>query len=269
MTSFEDAGVAPGSSSILIGYACDMLDEVEDVTYYVTGLPAEPKEPYNYKLVFSSDDLIEEYVRPARIKKNGEVITIPALSGCKTIKFDIPGVDLPEMEGFFTDGSRTLLDTIPCPNVTEYTLRYPGTAARMEFLREIGLFDLEPVDIKGTKIKPRDLFAALAYPAMELGREENEFTFYYVEVTGKKGSKRVQYQYSLYDEKDMKTLFPSMSRTTGFTCVITRRLIAEGILNMPGVNPPEAIGKNHNSVERFIEEMKMRNVHINQKVVDL
>ena len=63
MTSFEDAGVAPGSSSILIGYACDMLDEVEDVTYYVTGLPAEPKEPYNYKLVFSPDDLIEEYVR--------------------------------------------------------------------------------------------------------------------------------------------------------------------------------------------------------------
>ena len=40
-----------------------MLDEVEDVTYYVTGLPAEPKEPYNYKLVFSPDDLIEEYVR--------------------------------------------------------------------------------------------------------------------------------------------------------------------------------------------------------------
>ena len=34
-----------------------MLDEVEDVTYYVTGLPAEPKEPYNYKLVFSPDDL--------------------------------------------------------------------------------------------------------------------------------------------------------------------------------------------------------------------
>ncbi|MDD4160736.1 MAG: saccharopine dehydrogenase C-terminal domain-containing protein [Synergistaceae bacterium] len=269
VTSFEDVGVAPGSSSILIGYACDMLDEVEDVTYYVTGLPAEPKEPYNYKLVFSPDDLIEEYVRPARTKRNGNVITMPALSGCKIVNFDIPGVKLPQMEGFFTDGSRTLLDTIPSPNVTEYTLRYPGTAARMEFLREIGLFDLEPVDIKGTKIRPRDFFAALAYPPMELGREENEFTFYYIEVTGIKDSKRVQYQYSLYDERDMKTLFPSMSRTTGFTCVIVGRLIAEGILNMPGVNPPEAIGRNHKAVKRFIEEMKMRNVHIHQKVTEL
>lgn len=269
VTSFEDVGVAPGSSSILIGYACDMLDEVEDVTYYVTGLPTEPKEPYNYKLVFSPDDLIEEYVRPARTKRDGKIITMPALSGCKTMSFDMPGVDLPEMEGFFTDGSRTLLDTIPSPNVTEYTLRYPGTAARMEFLRDIGLFDLDPVNVKGAEIRPRDFFAALAYPAMELRREENEFTFYYVEVTGKKDSRHIQYQYSLYDEKDMKTFFPSMSRTTGFTCVIVGRLIAEGILKMPGVNPPEVIGKNHKAVERFVEEMKKRNVHIHQKVVEL
>lgn len=269
VTSFEDVGVAPGSSSILIGYACNMLDKVEDVTYYVTGLPTEPKEPYNYKLVFSPDDLIEEYVRPARMKKNGEIIEIPALSGCKMMEFDIPGLKLPEMEGFFTDGSRTLLDTIPSPNVTEYTLRYPGTAARMEFLREIGMFDLDPVDVNGVKTRPRDMFAALAYPAMELGQKENEFTFYYIEVTGVKNSKRIQYQFSLYDERDMKTFYPSMSRTTGFTCVIVGRLIAEGMLNMPGVNPPEAIGKNHKAVERFIEEMKKRNVLIQQNVIEL
>ncbi|MDL2298897.1 saccharopine dehydrogenase NADP-binding domain-containing protein [Synergistaceae bacterium OttesenSCG-928-D05] len=269
VTTFEDVGVAPGSSSVLIGYACDMLDEVEDVTYYVTGLPTKPEEPFNYKLVFSPDDLIEEYVRPARTKKDGKVITIPALSGCKPVHFDIPGIALPEMEGFFTDGSRTLLDTIPSPNVTEYTLRYPGTAARMEFLREVGIFDLDPVDVKGTQVKPRDLFGALAYPKMKLNPGENEFTFYHVEVTGKKDGKRLQYQYSLYDERDMKTGYPSMSRTTGFPCVIVGRLIAEGILKMPGVNPPEAVGKNHKAVEMFIDELKKRNVKIHHKIVEL
>jgi len=122
VTTFEDVGVAPGASSVLIGYACTQLDRVDDVTYSVTGLPKNPEAPYNYKLVFSPDDLIEEYVRPARTKRNGQIVTVPALSGCKIMKFDIPGMALPEMEGFFTDGSRTLLDTIPSPNVTEYTL---------------------------------------------------------------------------------------------------------------------------------------------------
>ncbi|MDR3321495.1 MAG: saccharopine dehydrogenase NADP-binding domain-containing protein [Synergistaceae bacterium] len=269
VTTFEDVGVAPGSSSILIGYACDMLDEVEDVTYYVTGLPTEPEEPFNYKLVFSPDDLIEEYVRPARTKKNGEVMTVPALSGNKLIKFDIPGIKLPEMEGFFTDGSRTLLDTIPSPNVTEYTLRYPGTAARMEFLREVGIFDTEPVDVKGTKVRPRDLFGAIAYPRMRLARGENEFTFYHVEVTGRKDGKRLQYRYSLYDERDMKTGYPSMSRTTGFPCVIVGRLIADGVLKMPGVNPPESVGKNHKAVGIFIEELKKRGVKIHHSIEEL
>lgn len=269
VTAFEDVGVAPGSSSILIGYACSRLDEVEDVTYYVTGLPTEPQEPYNYRLVFSPDDLVEEYVRPARTKKDGKVISVPALSGCRIVEFDIPGIKLPKMEGFFTDGSRTLLDTIPCPNVTEYTLRYPGTAARMEFLRETGLFSLEPIEINGANIRPRDVFAKLAYPKMELGKEENEFTFYHVEVTGKKDGRRLRYQFSLYDEKDMDTLYPSMSRTTGFPCVIVGKLIAEGILVKPGVNPPEEVGKNARAVEIFIDELKKRNVKIHQDIKEL
>ena len=269
VTSFEDVGVAPGSSSILIGHACEELDEVEDVTYYVTGLPSEPQEPFNYKLVFSPDDLIEEYIRPARMKRDGKIISVPACSGCKEIDFNIPKFKLPKMEGFFTDGARTLLDTIPSPNVTEYTLRYPGTAERMAFLRDIGLFDLDPVEINGVKVRPRDVFGALAYPKMELGKDEKEFTFYHIEVTGTKDGRRLQYRYSLYDERDMKTSYTSMARTTGFTCVIVGRLIAEGILKMPGVNPPEAIGKNQKAVRRVIDELEKRGVKIHQSVAEL
>jgi lysine 6-dehydrogenase len=262
VTTFEDVGVAPGASSVLIGYACTRLDRVDDVTYSVTGLPTKPEAPYNYKLVFSPDDLIEEYVRPARTKRNGQIVTVPALSGCKIMKFDIPGMALPEMEGFFTDGSRTLLDTIPSPNVTEYTLRYPGTARDMTLLREIGLFGTEPVDVKGVKVAPRDLFGALAYPAMKLGDYENEFTFFHAEVTGEKDGKKLQYAYTLYDEKDPATGFPSMSRTTGFTCVIVGRMLAEGMLDMPGVNPPEAVGKSPAAVERMLAEFRKRGVKI-------
>ncbi|MDR1965699.1 MAG: saccharopine dehydrogenase NADP-binding domain-containing protein [Synergistaceae bacterium] len=267
--SYEDTGVSPGSSSVLIKYACNMLDEVDDVTYFVGGLPNEPQPPFNYKLVFSPDDVIEEYVRPARCKKDGRIVTYDALSGVEIFDFDVPGFKLPKMEGFYTDGCRTLLDTIPSPNIVEYTLRYPGTAKDLEFLRSIGLFDNKPVSVKGVEISPRALFGHLAYPMMKLREDEKEFTFYHVKVTGKKDGKGVCHTFSLYDEKDMKSGYPSMSRTTGFTCAIVGRMIAEGMLANPGVNPPEAIGDSPKAAEYLIDELKRRNVIITRSTKNL
>jgi saccharopine dehydrogenase-like NADP-dependent oxidoreductase len=260
-----DSGVAPGMTNILMRYACGLLDEVEDARYYVGGLPTVPEPPFYYKLVFSPDDVIEEYTRPARIKKDGRIQTFPALSGCEVFKFTMPGVDLPEMEGFYTDGCRTLLETIPSPNVAEYTLRYPGTAKDLEFLRSIGLFDTKPIKVKGMEVSPRDVFGALAYPMMKLRPDEKDFTFFRVEVTGKKDGGRLTHSFSLYDEKDMKSGYPSMSRATGFTCAIVGRMILEGLITNAGVNPPEAIGERPEAVKYLLAELEKRGVMIDQK----
>jgi saccharopine dehydrogenase-like NADP-dependent oxidoreductase len=269
VVSFEDVGVAPGATNVLIKHGCNMLDEVEDVTYFVGGLPTKPEPPFNYKLVFSPDDVIEEYTRPARCKKNGKIISGEALSECGNYDFEMPGVNLPKMEGFLTDGCRTLLDTIPSPNVVEYTLRYPGTARDLAFLRSIGLFSNEPVKVGTAEIAPRALFGQLAYPMMKLRGDEKDFTFFQVRVTGKKNGKRLRHVSSLYDEKDMKSGYPSMSRTTGFTCAIVGRMIAEGMLTDPGVNPPEVIGDSPASVEYLVNELKRRNVVITRSTEEL
>ncbi|MDR2780129.1 MAG: saccharopine dehydrogenase NADP-binding domain-containing protein [Synergistaceae bacterium] len=264
VVSYEDVGVAPGATNVMIKHGCNMLDEVEDVTYFVGGLPTKPEPPFNYKLVFSPDDVIEEYTRPARCKKNGKIISYEALSECKDYDLKMTGVKLPKMEGFLTDGCRTLLDTIPSPNVVEYTLRYPGTANNLAFLRSIGLFSNEPVKVGAAEIAPRAMFGRLAYPMMKLRDDEKDFTFFQVWVTGKKDGKKFRHISSLYDEKDVKSGYPSMSRTTGFTCAIVGRMIAEGMLTNPGVNPPEVIGDSPASVEYMINELKRRNVVITQ-----
>ena len=269
VTAYEDAGVSPGATSVLMKYACNMLDEVEDATYFVGGLPAKPEAPFNYKLVFSPDDVIEEYTRPARCKKDGRIATFDALSECRVFDFEMPGVDIPQMEGFFTDGCRTLLDTIPSPNIVEYTLRYPGTARDLAFLRSIGLFDTKPIRVGDAEVSPRAVFGALAYPMMKLGDGEKDFTFFRVRVTGKRGGGRVRHTFSLYDERDMQSGYPSMSRTTGFTCAIVGRMIAEGMLKQPGVNPPEAIGDSPESVKYLIAELKRRNVVITESTENL
>lgn len=269
VTLMEDVGVSPGFSNVIIGSAVNELESVDSVDIYVTGLPLSPEEPFNYRFVFSPDDCIEEYVRPVRLKREGKIIEMPALSENRNYSFEVPGVSLPEMEGFLTDGLRSLITTIPAANICEKTLRYPGTAERLAFLREVGIFSNDPVDVKGHPVAPRDLFAAIAYPRMKLGEKEKEFTFLQIEVRGSMDGKKVLHLYRMYDERDEKTGYTSMARTTGFPCVIMARLIAEGVVDMPGVNAPEAIGKNPEAVARFISGMEKRGVRISKEVTTL
>ena len=58
---------------------------------------------------FSPYDVIEEYTRPARIVRDGTPRTVPALA--ERQRFDVDGRG--EMEAFLTDGSRSVLETIP------------------------------------------------------------------------------------------------------------------------------------------------------------
>ena len=77
VTVIYDAGVAPGIPNFILG-DLNKDQRVLNFQYFVGGLPMEPKPPYNYKAPFSPIDVIEEYTRPARIMRNGKLLTLPA-----------------------------------------------------------------------------------------------------------------------------------------------------------------------------------------------
>ena len=71
---------------------------------------------------FSPTDVIEEYTKATRVMIEGREIIIPALSDRHEIS--VPGHG--EMEAFLTDGLRSLTTSIPCSEMAEYTVRWPG-----------------------------------------------------------------------------------------------------------------------------------------------
>ena len=77
-----DCGVAPGSSSLILGRAEASWERIDAFRCYVGGLPVARHWPYEYKAVFSPIDVIAEYTRPARLKVNGTIVTKPALTDC-------------------------------------------------------------------------------------------------------------------------------------------------------------------------------------------
>ena len=265
VTAVMDCGVAPGLSNILVGYASNRLDETTSVEIYVGGLPVVREWPYEYKIVFSPYDVIEEYTRPARYIENGFLVIRPALSEPEF--FNFPGIGT--LEAFNTDGLRTLIKTIKAPNMKEKTLRYPGHIEKMEILRETGFFGKEPIEVNGVPVRPLDFTAKVLFPKWELKAGEEDLTVLRVIVHGRKGKKRLKYSYDLIDRFDQATGTTSMARTTGNTATVVARMMVEGICQRKGVFPPEFIGQSPDCVKFLRKGLAERNIHLTETATEL
>jgi len=257
-----DCGVSPGLHNILIGNVAQKLDSIEDITIYVGGLPQVKEPPFEYKAVFSPSDVIEEYIRPARMKKNGEIVTKPPLSELEIINFPEVGA----LEAFNSDGLRTLLHTMDVPNMKEKTLRYPGHIEKISLLKQIGLFEKEELSINGKDIKPIDLAIKLLRDEWQLKEGEKDFTILQVVIKGKRENKKVNYTYNLLDYYDDSSDTISMARTTGYTATCMLRLLASGLYKQIGISPPEFVGKHSECTEFILSELRRRNVLIKENV---
>ena len=255
VTAVVDCGVAPGMSNIILGYHNARMT-VERFECYVGGLPVVRSLPHEYKAPFSPIDVIAEYTRPARIMENGELIVRPALSEVELLEFEGIGT----LEAFNTDGLRTLLKTMPVPNMKEKTMRYPGHARFMNALRDTGFFDENPMEVNGTSVSPIDVTAKLLFPKWKLEKDEEEFTVMRVLIEGKENDKDKKYSYSLFDRFERNSGTSSMARTTGYTCTAVARLILENQFTRKGMCPPEYIGAAEGCFELIMKHFEKRNI---------
>lgn len=258
VTAVVDCGVAPGLSNLLCGRAEHAFDAVDRMLILVGGLPKRRVWPYEYRVVFSAVDVIEEYLRPARWVENGKLVVKPALT-------DVEPVALPHVgtvEAFNTDGLRSLAQTLHAPNMKEKTLRWPGHVEKMRMLRETGFLSQEPIDVGGTAVRPYDVTTKLLFDAWRLAEGEVDLTVMRVEAQGTLGGAPRTWTWDLYDEADPVSGFHSMARATGFPCAIVARMLARGELSRPGVQPPERLADDDRLFETMMAELRARGVTI-------
>lgn len=263
VTAVVDCGVAPGLSNLLCGHAASAFDYAERMLILVGRLPKRRVWPFEYRIVFSAVDVIEEYERPARWVEYGQTVTRPALSDPELV--DLPRVGT--VEAFNTDGLRSLAITLEAPFMKEKTLRYPGHVEKMRMLRETGFFSREPLALPdGQRVRPFDVTTRLLFDAWKLPEGDADLTVMRVEVSGSKDGAAVTYTWDLYDEYDPKTRFTSMARTTGFTNVLVARMLASGALKRPGVTPPELLGGDPAVFQGVMDGLARRGVELKRTV---
>lgn len=261
VTAIIDCGVAPGFSNIIAGYVDNILESTKSFECYVGGLPVKRELPYEYKAVFSPTDVLQEFIRPARMIENGKLVVKEALSEVEIKNFSQVG----SLEAFNTDGLRSLAKTLDIPFMKEKTMRYPGHAKIMKLFKDCGFLDNSSIEINGKKIKPLSFFSKLIIDKWKLEEKEEDFTIMQINIEGIKNNSNVKYQFDLYDEYDRETHTTSMARTTGYTATIIARQFLNGSIKQKGICPPEYIGKISGCYENLLEEYSKRNINISMK----
>ena len=250
-------GVAPGFTNMCVGDASRKLGTITKVRIFVGGLPQKPTPPLNYRIVFSLEDVINEYSRPARIVEDGKEKLVDPLSGRGVLNF--PGVG--RLEYFITDGLGSLPRSFPkVREMYEYTLRYPGHAEMMNTLRVLGFFDREETRVNGFSVVPRRLSLALLKGAMSLGQPEDLLALR-VEVEGKLGQKS-RLSYRILDYYDPRSKVSAMARTTAYPCTSVALLVGQRRLNSVGVIPPETIAKDSGHFGFVMSRLRSRGVRV-------
>jgi lysine 6-dehydrogenase len=234
-----DCGMGPGMNISLAVYAMSLLDDPKEVLIWDGGLPRDPKPPWNYALTFNIGGLTNEYFGNAIFLRDGKITEVPCFEGYEELDFPSP---LNKLEAFVTSGG---LSTMPWTfegklnRLENKTLRYPGHVKQFKAFSQLGLFQEEPVEVRGQRVVPRDLFHTLLEPKI---RQDDVWDVAVIRVKcmGEKEGRQAEAQVELMDHFDEESGFTAMQRLTGWHESIVAILSARRITST-GVLPIETI----------------------------
>jgi lysine 6-dehydrogenase len=259
LSVMPDCGLAPGMVNILAAEGIRRVDRAERVRIYVGGLPQHPEPPLNYQIVYSLEGALDYYTTPSWILRGGKPVTVDALSEIEKVDFPDP---VGTLEAFHTAGG---ISTMPFTfegkvREMEYkTLRYPGHAAIMHAIRELGLLDLKPIKVKGHDVVPRDAFIAAVSPKLTKP-EGQDLVALRVIVSGESAGKHKSTTFDLIDYYDPAHGISAMMRTTGYSLAITGLVQARRQVIRFGVTTPDE-GMPY---DRYVSALRERGVNIRE-----
>jgi lysine 6-dehydrogenase len=247
-----DCGLSPGLASILAGELMRRIGgKADQLAIYVGAVPENPVGPFKYRLLFSVEGLINEYVEPVRILRKGKLTTIEPLSELET--FIMSG--MPPLEAFHTSGgTSTLPETFQgkVGECFEKSLRYPGHYAMARALYDLGFFSAEERRVGKVKIAPRALTSQLM--SEKFAGNAPDITVLRVEAHHNNHVAA----FTIVDRYDPKTKMTSMMRTTAWPASIVVQMMASGSISKRGAVLQEL----DVPADEFLQEMEKRGIEI-------
>ncbi|MCH7630328.1 MAG: saccharopine dehydrogenase NADP-binding domain-containing protein [Proteobacteria bacterium] len=212
-------GLAPGFISIVAYHLAGNFDTLQNVHLRVGALPQFPSNALKYNLTWSTDGLINEYLKPCEAIVRGELREVLALEELE--HFSLDGI---EYEAFNTSGGLgTLAETLKgkVQNLNYRSIRYPGHRDIIKMLVQDLRLGERPEILK-------EIFEHA------LPKTHQDVVLIYVTVTGYKDGEYLQETYTqkVYARKIDGEIRSGIQITTASAVCAVLDLLVEG--KIPG-----------------------------------
>jgi lysine 6-dehydrogenase len=241
LTAVLCMGSAPGVPNLQARYAADRLDTVESIHIYDGILPPTGDD---IRFGYAIPTIIDELVMPPMIFRNGEFVAEEPLAGAEDYWFE-PPVGLLRCHLSLHSEVATLPVSFKDKGIREcsFKINYwgmsPEAFAKVKLLADLGFAGADAVNVKGMKVKPRDMLVTLLadyIPPLDAFVQEPADPTHWTkeivtEIKGTKDGEPLTYR--------MGTLTPIGSLPTGVAPSIAAQWLAAGRVPQPGVFAPE------------------------------
>jgi saccharopine dehydrogenase-like NADP-dependent oxidoreductase len=104
----------------------------------------------------------------------------------------------------------------------------------------------------------------LVEPQIQYADDERDVAGIRIDVSGLKNGKPKRILYQMIDRRDLKTGLLAMQRTVGYTASIGAQMLLNGDIKKRGLLTPTS----NIPVEKFVSELKKRNIIITREEMD-
>jgi saccharopine dehydrogenase-like NADP-dependent oxidoreductase len=246
-----NCGLAPGLVNVLCLHGIEQFDEVEAARLRVGDVPLHPEPPFNFRISWSADKIIDDYTCPVYLIEDGEIHEAEPLSHHEQICFPEP---FGQMEAFCTAGGLSTLTEDLAGHVRTLdhkTIRWNGHADQMRFLLELGFGERRNIDVR-THLTYRDVLVRRM--RQRLGGEYRDAVLLRVLIQGIKDGVPRTLVYEMVDLYDEASHTSAMKRCTSIPTAAVAVLIASNGMPGGGAAPPEMVVPHTRFLEMVTEQ---------------
>lgn len=256
-----NCGLAPGLINVLCLRAIDQLDRADTARLRVGDVPLHPEPPFNFRISWSAERVIDDYTNPARLIEDGTVVEADALSRDEEIHFDQEPFGT--MEAFCTQGGlSTLTDTLKdeVRELDHKAIRWPGHAQQMRFAIGLGFGEDRKIGVR-THLTYRDILVRRMRD--RLGGDYEDAVLLRVLVRGEEDGAPRTIVYEMVERYDEETQQTATMRCAAIPTVVSALLLARDHgVSGGGADVPENVLPR----DRFLDEVSERGLDIHSEV---
>jgi len=264
LTGLLNLGEDPGLSNIYARYAADRMDRVDEIRIR-DGETCE-SEKYTFMATFSPEVFLggEIFLKPL-IFEGGTFKHLPPFSGEEVYNFPDP---VGPLTVYCTDHEET--ETLPKfikkgVKYADFKLAFsPETVELLKTLNELGMMSMKPIDVKGVKVSPLDVFISLIPTPAEIGGKVEGYACILADVRGGKADKKIHhvvYTFISHKEAYKRLGVTATAYLTGIPAAVGAAMLADGTIKKRGVYPPEVL-----EPEPFLAEIRQKDIPVYERV---